>query len=100
MAWITDQRMRAATAALQAAIVRQFPDAAFEVAAGHDPDGLYLFVTVDLDDPDVVLDAVIEQVVALQVEQALPIHVIPRRTVERTHALLRAKDAHRAAAAI
>jgi len=43
---------------------------------------------VDVDDPDEVLDTVIERVVQFQIDEQLPIHVVPIRTPERVSAYL------------
>jgi hypothetical protein len=50
-------------------------------------------VTVDVDDADAVLDIVIDRVMELQIEEGLPVHVIPLRTPERVAALRRAQAA-------
>jgi hypothetical protein len=39
-----------------------------------------------VEDPDDVLDIVVERVVDLQVDEALPIHVVPIRTPDRVAA--------------
>jgi hypothetical protein len=42
-----------------------------------------LLAVADVDDPDEVGDLVVERVVALQVDEGIPLHVIPLRTPER-----------------
>ena len=51
-----------------------------------------MFVTavVDVDDPDEVVDRFIDRLVTLQVEDSLPLHVIPVRTPARREKLLAA----------
>jgi hypothetical protein len=51
---------------------------------------VHLTTIVDLDDPDEVLDLVINRMMELQVEDKLPVYVIPVRTPERVAALRRA----------
>ncbi len=68
---------------LKELITRQYPQAAFEVALGEDPEGVYLKATVDIEDVDEVLDAVLDRLFAIQVEEKLPIYVVPLRPVER-----------------
>ena len=82
-------RAREALAELRDLIRASYPDAAFDIYRGDDPDGLYLLVTVDIDDPDEVVDVYIDRLVDIQIEEELPIHVIPLRTLERSAALLR-----------
>jgi hypothetical protein len=77
-------RIEAALADLKTTIAARYPEARFEVGRAEDePENVHLTVTVDLDDPDQVLDLVIDRLVELQVEERLPIHVIPIRTPER-----------------
>ena len=82
-----DNRLREAIAELQATISRQYPDARFTVSHPEDePAGLELTAIVDVDDPDEVLDIVIERVIELQIDAGLPIHVVPIRIPERVAA--------------
>lgn len=80
---LDDPRIRQAVEDLKALISAHFPGTTFVVAWGDDPEGIYLDATVDLDDPDPVMDLVAERLVELQVDQGLPIHVIPLPTPER-----------------
>ena len=82
--------LQQAVADLQHLITTHHPGATFAVGpGGDDPEGTYLIATVDLDDPDVVMDLVIERLLAYQLEDRLPIHVIPVRTPERAADLQR-----------
>ncbi|HEY7061955.1 MAG TPA: hypothetical protein VII06_10770 [Chloroflexota bacterium] len=73
---LLDDRTREAVTELQAAIRTRYPSAVFELTLSPgDPHSLHLNVIVDLDDPD--------EVVELQAEEGIPIHVIPLRTPER-----------------
>lgn len=85
---------RAATE-LQQLIRAHYPSVVFEVGpGGDDPEGTYITAIVDIDDPDEVMDLVIDRLLALQVEEHLPIHVVPIRTPERV-AELRHRRANR-----
>ena len=86
-----DEQAPATPATLQQAVdeLRQrietrYPGAIIEVGPGGDDSvGTYIVATVDLDDPDEVLDFVIDRVLAFQIDDRLPIHVVPIRTPER-----------------
>ena len=85
-----DPRIAAAVAELQGMIQARYPGATFSVAPGEDPDGIYVTATVDVPDTDEVFDVVVERLLELQVEEGLPVHVLPVRPVERVVAELRA----------
>lgn len=79
-----DDRLAEALDELQSIIVTHYPTATFEV--GSSPDdaaSVHLRAIADVDDADEVLDLVIDHVLELQVDEGLPIHVIPVRTPER-----------------
>lgn len=69
----------AAVCELKALILEQYPTAKFHVYWGDDPSGLHIQPAVDIDDFDLVLNAVIERLLELQVEDGLPIWVLPTR---------------------
>ncbi len=82
-------RMQAAIAELKAMIRTRYPSTTFTLSAGEDdPDAVHLIATVDIDDPDEVVDLVIGRMLELQIDEALPIFVIPVRTPERVAAML------------
>lgn len=85
--------IEAALDELQGVIADRFPTATFEVAEGTDPLGIFLDVTVDLEDTTEVTDLVGDRLLDMHVEEGLPIYVIPSRPVERTLAELRARQA-------
>ncbi len=85
-----DPRMQSALTELKGLITKHYPDAAFEVSEGDDPEGVYLTATVDIEDMTEVLDIIGERVVDLEVEEGLPLYVIPVRPLEREIAALRA----------
>ena len=81
-------RMQAAIDEMKELISGRLPVVAFAVAEGDDPEGIYLIVTLDVDDMEEVTDLFISRMVDLQIEEDLPHFVIPERTPERTAALL------------
>lgn len=78
-----DARVRDAVTELQGTIRACFPTASFEVAQGEDPVGTYVTVTVDIDDPDEVLDLVMDRLLDMQIEDGLPVYVIPVQPLGR-----------------
>ena len=88
-----DSRVADAVAELQQLIKRQHPSATFDVRHGDDPDGTYIWTTVDTNDPDAVLDCVVDRLLELQIDEGLPVHVIPIRTPDRVCADLIAAGA-------
>ena len=86
-------RMQSALDELRGLIREHYPQARFSVARGHDePENVHLITTVDLEDADEVLDLVIDRVVELQVEERIPVHVIPVRPVRRVLETLRERE--------
>ena len=73
----SDPRMKKAIRELKETILNRYPDAEFEVYAGEDPEGIYMEAKVDLEDPSEILDLVGSRVTDLNVDEGLPIHVIP-----------------------
>jgi len=67
-------------------ILQRYPDATFEVGLGPDPEYLYLTAVVDTDDGD-VFDLIAERLVEMDVEEDLPILVMPVRPAERLSVL-------------
>jgi len=86
-----DGAMQAAVTELRELVTRHFPDASFRVSRGpDDPEAVHLHAVVDLDDPDLVVDLVIERMMQLQIEDGLPIFVIPARSRARVETMRRA----------
>ena len=83
-----DTRIAHAVVELQDLIRHDYPTATFDVARGEDPDGTYIWTAVDTDDPDTVLDSVVDRLLELQIDEGLPVHVIPIRTPERIQSSL------------
>lgn len=73
---------------LQHLIQEHYPDTVFEVGpGGDDPEGTSITAIVDPDDPHEVMELVAERLFTLQIEERLPIQVVPIRTPERIAAL-------------
>jgi hypothetical protein len=84
-----DERTRRAIQELEGVITARYPATTFELArAADDPRSIHLLALADVDDPDEVGDLVVDRVVALQVDEGIPLHVIPLRTPERVQAAL------------
>jgi hypothetical protein len=86
-------RMHTAIDELKKLITAHFPQAAFVVEEGFDPEGVYLVTTVDIADTDEVIAVVGDRLVELQVEEGLPVYVTPLRPIERVIAELRKREA-------
>src|SRR5262245_54488359 len=81
-------RIRAAITELQGLILDQHPDATFRVTrSADDPVVIHLLATVDVEDTDAVLDAVVDRMMELQIAEELPIYVIPVRPARRVEAM-------------
>ena len=79
-----DPRITRALDELTDLIRTQYPDAQFAVERGaDDPEAIHLTTTVDIEELEDVVDLVIDRLLELQVEERLPIHVIPLRPLER-----------------
>src|SRR5712692_1565268 len=85
--------MEEAVHELKRLITARFPQAAFVVEEGFDPEGIYLVTTVDIADTDEVIAVVGDRLVELQVDEGLPVYVTPLRPIERVVAQLREREA-------
>ena len=81
--------MEQAVNELKGMITARFPQAAFVVEEGCDPEGIYLVTTVDIADTDEVIAVIGDRLVELQVDEGLPVYVTPLRPIERVVAQLR-----------
>jgi hypothetical protein len=89
--------MQQAVEELKELVRERYPGATFRVARSpEEPRLVHLWTTVDVEDTDAVLDAVIDRVTQLQSDERLPIHVIPVRPRERVLAALRASEVAKA----
>lgn len=78
-----DPRVQKALMDLKDLIQRRYPGATFEVATGEDPEGVYLTATVDVEDTDEVVDTFMDRLLQIQVDEKLPVYVIPVRPLTR-----------------
>jgi hypothetical protein len=89
--------IEAAVDELRGMIAERYPEATFAVQKGFHPLGVQLLVTVDIDDTDEVLSVVIDRMVDMQVNEELPVWVVPIRPRERNLAILERQQAELAA---
>ena len=97
---MTDPKMQAAVAELQELIRSHYPSTTFTVGEAEDPDGVYLRAIVDVEDTDEVTEVFIDRMIDLQVEEGLPIYVVPVRTPERIAALRQQQQGTRTISAL
>src|SRR5687767_5685352 len=91
-----DPRIREALSELQGIITTRYPTAQFAVS--HDDDehaNVLLITTVDVDNPDEVVDLVLDRMLQLQVEERIPVYVIPIRTPARIAAAMQVEGHNR-----
>jgi hypothetical protein len=82
---LADPRVQAAIAEIQALVLRRFPDASFAVwvGMGEDTAGVYLEAAIHGDDLMKVADLYSDRLVDVQVDDGVPIRVVPVRSHER-----------------
>ncbi|MBV9280386.1 MAG: hypothetical protein JOZ41_09930 [Chloroflexi bacterium] len=79
-----DPRRQQAVEELTGMIRARFPATSFAVRPGiEDPEETYLTATVDIDDPDEVMDLVVDRLLDLQMTEGIPVYVLPVHTPER-----------------
>jgi len=77
--------MLSALEELKGIIQSHYPEASFQVShSPEEPEIVHLQAIVDVDDQDDVLDLVVDRMMELQIEEDLPIFVIPVRPLEST----------------
>ena len=76
---LTDPRIPARVEEFRSRVLERYPDATFEVKRGGEPPGVYLMATVDVEDSGEVLDTIMDRLLEVQVEEYLPVYVIPVR---------------------
>jgi hypothetical protein len=75
-----DERARRFVDELKGTILTRYPEATFEIAPGNEnPTAIHLHAFVDLDDPFDVTDELLDRIVDIQVDEGVPLHVIPHR---------------------
>lgn len=79
--------MQRAVDELTALVRTAYPDASFEtLPAPDDGSTILLQVTVDVDDPEGVLDLVFDRMEQLRIDEGVPILVLPLQSLERADA--------------
>lgn len=76
-----DPRVWAAVDELRQVISRRWPTTTFSVHSGiDDPRQIWLVATMDIDDPDEVMDLLVDRLAELQIDENLPVHLAPVHT--------------------
>jgi len=70
-------RLQRAVDELQHLIRQVDPLATFQVVPGEDPTGTYVLATVDVEDTELVMDAYMDRLLTLQIDEGLPLYVLP-----------------------
>jgi len=96
---VTDPRIVAAIEEMQQLILRHYPGSTFRVAPGEDPGTVWMWATVDVDDADEVVALFIDRIVELQIDDGVPLHVIPVETMARNRAVIERERQNRELAA-
>ena len=78
-----DERMTAAITEIQQLISTTFPNASYTTAPQDDPEGIQLIAMVDIEDTDKVVDCFIDRLLTLQLDERIPLYVIPVRSPNR-----------------
>ena len=86
-------RMETAIEEIKRLVTPRFPDATFVIGHGEDPEGIHLIVTVDLDDMGEVIDLYLDRLVDMQLDDMLPLYVIPVRPLQRSLEILAREQA-------
>ena len=85
----TDPRIQGALEELKAVIKGHYPQARFVVTQGGDPEGVYLKPIVDVEDTEEVFDVVVDRLLRMQIDENLPVYVIPVRPAETVARMMR-----------
>jgi hypothetical protein len=78
---ITNPRLLEASTELEILIRKAYPDAHFSRLWLDDPEGMYLRVIVPVDDPEEVFDLVCDRLLHFQIEEGLPLYLVPLRPI-------------------
>lgn len=86
-------KMLAAVDELKRLVLDRYPDAQFRLGRGPDePEAVHLKAIVDIDDLDEVADLIIDRMMQFQIEDDLPVWVVPVHPIERSIAMLEARS--------
>ena len=90
-------RMQRAIEELKHLVREHYPDATFSIERSPDnPRVIHLVATVDVPDTTEVADVVIDRMMQLQIEDKLPLFIIPVQPKERVLQMLREQEEARA----
>ena len=78
-----DPRIADALIELEEIIRERYPEVSFDITHGDDPEGIYLTAIVDVEDTEEVFDVVVDRLLGMQIEEGLPVYVVPVRPPER-----------------
>ena len=90
--WIMVTRIQDVLEEFKALISARYPEATFDVEIGGEPDGVYLIPTVDLENSLEVLEVVMDRLLEVQIEEKLPVYVVPQRPIGSKHEPARRRD--------
>jgi hypothetical protein len=95
---VADPRIASALNELAELVRRSYPDAEFQVAPADDaPEVVHLIARVDVEDPEDVARLVMDRMLEMQIEEGLPIFLIPLRSQARIAAMRAAQRPHSSA---
>jgi hypothetical protein len=72
-------RLQRAVDELQHLMRQVDPLGTFQVVAGDDPTGTYVLATVHVEDTELVMDAHMDWLLTLQIDEGLPFYMLPLR---------------------
>lgn len=79
--WFAITRIQQILEEFKGLIGAAYPEATFDLEVGGEPDGIYLIVTIDLEDTEEVLGVVMDRMLEVQIEERLPVYVLPLRPI-------------------
>jgi hypothetical protein len=90
---INHPRLLEASGELETCIKKAYPHAQFSRLWFDDPEGMQLRVVLPVTDPEEVFDLVCDQLLDFQVEEGLPLYLVPLRPVGEVIKQLQSKSA-------
>lgn len=79
-----DERTQCAIDEIKGLIRSRYPDATFNINESEDPEGVYLWVTIDVNDAEEATDLYVNRLLDTQIDEGLDLYVIPLETPERS----------------
>ena len=76
---MTSPRLIEASTELETLIQKAYPSASFSRLWLDDPEGMHLRVIVPVDNPEEIFDLVCDRLLHFQIEEALPLYLVPVR---------------------